>query len=188
MGKRWIIVLGLVGLAVVLVIAAGWILLTSAELSNSRPAIALQRLYLQQFRDFDPDYAALPSKAMTTQIVEGEEDGESFMYLMAGTFEKIDPENQILFLLAKDGKQYGFQYRSARPEQLTVWEQQADGSPALEKTIDTASLAPGEFMMAQWQDERKLPEILAEAEANERKLLNPYTQGDDFERMIVRQK
>lgn len=172
-----VIVIVVVGIGLMM---GGWWLIASPMVANTYLGTQTRRLlyFSPLAQKIGTDWEKLPFAIE----VMGElklEDGSIFTYTMLGKFETVDLDNQILYLITKDGERYGFRFALDSESELMYSDRNEDGS------VDTKSFAlnpidEGVVLAVQWTDRRSLERIILEAQADPEMLVNPYLDTEDF--------
>lgn len=165
---------------IILGITAGsiWRLSTSKSIANIEPAILARRL----ISNFD----VAPNEISPVKTVKYS-GGKAWLYLLSGKLEAINPAERLLVLLSDNGKTYGYRYEMNLDEEgnLDIWEQ-FDGQPAENKKIKVNLIPLGSLVTVQWEDRRRLEEILSAAGQDQFQVINPDITSYDLSRIMVK--
>jgi len=177
------IAIGLILIYLAVFLGFGWWLVTSINISNTALAIkARHYYYLNLAPKLGQDLKKLPFDIIPMQTMETT-DGTLYAYTMVGQYQYVDLDNQILYLKTKNGNVYGFNYTLDLNNDLIYSEKNEEG--IIESNFfQNNPLNENDTITVQWTDKRILKEILARAEIDSQKLVNPYLTADDFTTIV----
>lgn len=160
-----------------------WGLVSLPSLANSDIAIIVKHYYyLNLAPKLGQDLKKLPFDIIPIQTMETI-DGALYAYTMVGQYQYVDLDNQILYLKTKNGNVYGFNYTLDLNNDLIYSEKNEKG--IIESNFfQNNPLNENDTITVQWTDKRILKEILARAEIDSQKLVNPYLTADDFTTIV----
>ncbi len=161
----------------------GWWLVTSMNISNTTFAIkARHYYYLNLAPKLGQGLKKLPFDIIPIQTMETI-DGALYAYTMVGQYQYVDWDNQILYLKTKNGNLYGFNYSLDAGSNLIYSEKNKEGYIEI-KYFQDDPWNKDDIITVQWTDKKTLKEILARAEVDSQKVVNPYLTADDFIKII----